>query len=574
FSLLFVVSPQFILLLNLHSRPLNSVAAAQLSSALSPPPPRPTTIIAMGDHLQQPDEERSGEDNNSGKRKLENTIELAKQKAQEIAARLVSDAAADPKRQRVGGSDASSDPSPWSDSAPPAAAPSYPVSYNTQSSQYGALNSKKIAIPNGKVGVVIGKGGETIKYIQLQSGAKIQITKDQEADPHALTRDVDLSGTQDQMSRAEQLINDVISEAEAGAYSSSGGQGSNIKQSGGEQFSMKVPNDRVGLLIGKGGETIKYMQNTSGARVQIIPLHLPAGDPTTERTVYINGSAEQIEAAKELINEVVNGKRIMNSSGSNAYQQPAYQAPPAYWASGGQQPPMQQHASYGGYQQQPGSHPTPPSYYGNYATQQPAWDQSNASAQPQQQTAGYGYYGQQAQMGAAAPVNPNYGYAQAPGAGSNAYNQGYGQQPPSSYGQGQAPTPEQQKAYAGSGYGQTQPEGTAAVSSQPTTQEASAYNQAAYNNPYWNSSGYPSQAAQAGYDQTGYSYGQGGYAAQPAYGQGVYSGDYGQQPHQEAQPQAANGDSESAGYEVKTNKENNAGDGSSNGVKGNGTSES
>ncbi|CAN0927792.1 Far upstream element-binding protein 3 [Linum grandiflorum] len=547
----------------------------------------------MGDHLQQPDEERSG--GGGGKRKLENTIELAKQKAQEIAARLISDAASDPKRQRMAGSDASSEPSLWSDSAPAAAPPSYPVSYNAQSSQYGVLGSKRIAIPNGKVGVVIGKGGETIKYIQMTSGAKIQITKDQEADPHALTRDVDLSGTPDQMSRAEELINEVISEAEQGAYSASGGpgghggQGSNVKQSGGEQFSMKVPNDRVGLLIGKGGETIKYMQNTSGARVQIIPLHLPAGDPTTERTVYINGSAEQIEAAKELINEVVNGKRIMNSSSSRggSYQQQAYQAPPApYWASGGQQqqPPMQQQASYG-YQQQPGA----PAYYGSYPTQQPGWDQSKQSAQPPQQAAGYGYY-----AAAAGAANPNYGYPPAPGAGANAYNQGYSQQQPppaaaSSYGQGQAPSQEQQKPYAGSGYGQTQPDGSApgaaaAASSQPTTQEA--YNQAAYNNQYWNSAGYPTQPAQTGYDQTGYSqaapagygYGQGGYAGQQGYAQGGYAaqqgyaaqggyagGDYGQQPP--PAKTATNGDSASAGYEVKTSNEN-AGDGSSNGVKG------
>ncbi|CAL1389384.1 unnamed protein product [Linum trigynum] len=532
----------------------------------------------MGDHLQQPDEERS-EFSDSGKRKLEDTIELAKQKAQEIAARLISDAA-DPKRQRLG-SENPSEPSPWTNSAPPA--PSYPVSYAAQTSQYGVQSSKKITIPNGKVGVVIGKGGETIKSIQLQSGAKIQITKDQEADPHALTRDVDLTGTPDQISRAEQLINDTISEADAGAYSNSS-QGSNIKQYGAEQFSIKVPNDKVGLLIGKGGETIKYMQNTSGAKMQIIPLHLPPGDPTTERTVYINGTAEQIEAAKELVNEIVNGKRIQTSAGTNTYQQQAYQQPP-YWASGGQ-PPMQEQQTQYGYQQ-PGTHPTPPAYYGNYATQPPAWDQSSQSTpQPPHQSTGYGYYGQhQPQMGAA-QVNPNYGYGQAPGATANNYSQGYGQQP-SSYGQGQAaPTNDQQKPYPTSGYGQST-DGTAA-SSQPS-QEVPAYPQAAYNHPYWNSSGYPGQpaAAQTGYDQTGYSqaaygtttqqgYGQGGYAAQPPaagdYGQGAYSsGGYGQQ-QVETNPQtgtAANGATESGGYEVTTNNENGgqSGDGSSNGVK-------
>lgn len=72
--------------------------------------------------------------------------------------------------------------------------------------------SKKIDIPNGRVGVIIGKGGETIKYLQLQSGAKIQVTRDMDADPNSPTRLVELMGTPDQIAKAEQLINDVLSE--------------------------------------------------------------------------------------------------------------------------------------------------------------------------------------------------------------------------------------------------------------------------------------------------------------------------------------------------------------------------
>ncbi|RZC91607.1 hypothetical protein C5167_027670 [Papaver somniferum] len=46
----------------------------------------------------------------------------------------------------------------------------------------------------------------------------------------------------------------------------------------------------VGLVIGKGGDTIKQMQASSGARIQGIPLHPPPGDTSTERTVYIDGT--------------------------------------------------------------------------------------------------------------------------------------------------------------------------------------------------------------------------------------------------------------------------------------------
>ena len=46
-----------------------------------------------------------------------------------------------------------------------------------------------------QVGVLIGKAGETIRNLQTSSGAKIQITKDIDADSSALTRSVELVGT-------------------------------------------------------------------------------------------------------------------------------------------------------------------------------------------------------------------------------------------------------------------------------------------------------------------------------------------------------------------------------------------
>lgn len=63
-----------------------------------------------------------------------------------------------------------------------------------------------------QVGLVIGKGGETIKYLQHQSGARIQVARDADSDPRAPTRQVELMGSPDQITRAEQLIKDVIAE--------------------------------------------------------------------------------------------------------------------------------------------------------------------------------------------------------------------------------------------------------------------------------------------------------------------------------------------------------------------------
>jgi len=63
-----------------------------------------------------------------------------------------------------------------------------------------------------QVGVLIGKAGETIRNLQTSSGAKIQITKDIDADSSALTRSVELVGTLASVDKAEQLIKSVIAE--------------------------------------------------------------------------------------------------------------------------------------------------------------------------------------------------------------------------------------------------------------------------------------------------------------------------------------------------------------------------
>ncbi|RYR55566.1 hypothetical protein Ahy_A06g030758 isoform B [Arachis hypogaea] len=237
-------------------------------------------------------------------------IELAKQRAQEVAARLLSGApppaatGLDVKRPKV--DNGTAPPSGFDSMGDVKAQYSVPtispsaVSYGYQ----GA--SKKIDIPNGRVGVIIGKGGETIKYLQLQSGAKIQVTRDMDADPNLPTRTVELTGTSEAIATAEKLINEVLAEAE------SGGSGIVARrvagQAGSDEFVMKIPNNKVGLIIGKGGETIKNMQASTGARIQVIPLHLPPGDTSTERTLKVEGTPEQIESAKQLVNQVISGE--------------------------------------------------------------------------------------------------------------------------------------------------------------------------------------------------------------------------------------------------------------------------
>ncbi|KAL6509926.1 hypothetical protein OROGR_022414 [Orobanche gracilis] len=94
---------------------------------------------------------------------------------------------------------------------------------------------------------------------------------------------------------------------DAGAPAPSTNPGFNSIQSGGVQFVMKIPNDKVLYLIGRYGQTIKNIQTKSGALIEIGPMHVPCDDTSTEKSVYINGETQQIEGAKELVDEVICG---------------------------------------------------------------------------------------------------------------------------------------------------------------------------------------------------------------------------------------------------------------------------
>ncbi|KAL1204388.1 Protein BTR1 [Cardamine amara subsp. amara] len=496
------------------SGPISSASPDLTAAAVAPPPSSYNSVPPPMDEIQ-----------------------IAKQKVQEIAARLLN--SADAKRPRVennggsydyndnkGFSSYPSESKQMSGTAPS----SIPVSYGSFQG-----TTKKIDIPNMRVGVIIGKGGETIKYLQVQSGAKIQVTRDMDADPNAATRTVDLTGTPDQISKAEQLISDVLQEAEAGGSAGSGGGGSRRMggQPGADQYVMKIPNNKVGLVIGKGGETIKSMQAQTLARIQVIPLHLPPGDPTPERTLQIDGTTDQIEHAKRLVDDIISGEnRMRNSSMGGGYpQQGGYQArPPSSWAPPGA-PPAQ--PGYAGYMQ-PGAYPGPPQYgqspYASYPQQASAgysssWDQS--AVPPSQQTAQgeYDYYGQQQSQpqnsgGSSAPPTDTtgYNYYQHAGYGQGYQQDGYGAYNASQQSYGQAAGYDQQQG----GYGSTTNPSQDEDASQTAPPSSAQPVQAGYGTTGQQP---PPQGSQAGYGAAPTS--QAGYSSQPP---AAYSSGYGAPP--------------------------------------------
>ncbi|KAI4332427.1 hypothetical protein L6164_017336 [Bauhinia variegata] len=380
--------------------------------------------------------------------------------------------------------------------------------YSGQKPSTSDTTARKIEVPNNKVGVLIGKAGDTIRYLQYNSGAKIQITRDADADPRSATRPVELIGSLDSIEKAEKLISAVIAEADAGGSPSLVARGLSPAQVtvGSEQIQIQVPNEKVGLIIGRGGETIKGLQTKSGARIQLIPQHLPEGDDSKERTVQVTGDTRQIELAQELIKEVMSQpvRPSTGGFGQQAYRPHRGSSGPPQWGQRGSH--FAQPTSYD-YQHR-GPYPSHGSQYGSshYGSYPPhmaprgnfnsGWEQRphHSMQGPPPHSGGYDYYGGQGGHLSDAPASGQHPSSVPPHAAGPSPASGMGPPPAQAnynYGQPQGPdyghqAPYSQSAVPQQGYGHgydeskfdnrapTQHPYGGHVSSQPTYQHAGA----------------------------------------------------------------------------------------------------
>ncbi|KAK3846604.1 MAG: hypothetical protein J3R72DRAFT_433106 [Linnemannia gamsii] len=263
-------------------------------------------------------------------------------------------------------------------------------------------NSSTIQIPSTKVGLVIGRRGETIRDLQDRSGARIAVTPTPE-DQHSPSRTVTITGDDNAIERAKALIEEIVNDmAPRGAYGGAGGGGFQNTP----PVTMTVPQESIGLVIGRGGETVKQLQIQSRAKIQVQQVD-PSVPAPAERTINLFGPPEAVEYAKQLIMEKVNGARDNERYGGREQGGYGGSSSGGYGGYGGynQQQSYQQPAqsSAGGYGQQYGS---------GYAAAAPAATPAAATTYtPEQQAAyaqyyGYNYGGAAGGYGAATSAAP------------------------------------------------------------------------------------------------------------------------------------------------------------------------
>jgi far upstream element-binding protein len=172
-------------------------------------------------------------------------------------------------------------------------------------------DTMQIMVPDRTVGLIIGRGGETIRDLQERSGCHVNIVGESKS-VNGL-RPVNLIGTREASAKAKDLIMEIVeSDSKSTAEKARGGpvpRDNNRDQGFGQapqgdkiNDSIFVPSEAVGMIIGKGGETIKDMQNTTGCKINVSPS---SGPGEVEREIGLVGSRDSIERAKRAIEDKV-----------------------------------------------------------------------------------------------------------------------------------------------------------------------------------------------------------------------------------------------------------------------------
>jgi len=180
------------------------------------------------------------------------------------------------------------------------------------------LVEETMGIPNGVVGYVIGKGGESITSMQRRTQCRVQIQKENEMAPGTATRIITLSAAnKESIAQCRAIIEGMVAERlKLNAMQQGGGavnQQSGTEKvaaalaSGQQLVTVQVPDADVGLVIGKGGMNIRSMQDRTGANIQI-PQQADIGNPTVRTISITHPTIDGATLAKSLVEEILRSK--------------------------------------------------------------------------------------------------------------------------------------------------------------------------------------------------------------------------------------------------------------------------
>ncbi|XP_068441325.1 RNA-binding protein Nova-2 isoform X1 [Clinocottus analis] len=161
----------------------------------------------------------------------------------------------------------------------------------------------KVLIPSYAAGSIIGKGGQTIVQLQKETGATIKLSKSKDFYPGTTERVCLIQGTVEALNGVHDFIAEKVREMPQSTQKTEPVSimqpQTTVNPDRVKQSKLIVPNSTAGLIIGKGGATVKAVMEQSGAWVQL--SQKPEGINLQERVVTISGEPEQNRKAVEII---------------------------------------------------------------------------------------------------------------------------------------------------------------------------------------------------------------------------------------------------------------------------------
>lgn len=194
----------------------------------------------------------------------------------------------------------------------------------------------EMMIPGNLVARIIGKGGEVIKALQEDTGAKIVII--QENREYALEKPLRITGSPEAVEMARIRVENVLASEMEKVVDGGGGAGirrgwvtnnnntmisahalSCYESQGGDITEViSIPSSKVGLVMGRGGETIRQICMASGAHCQV---DKNAPDGAREKNIVIKGRPVNVQKAKLMVSDKV-GDLYVNYSNNHIGSDP------------------------------------------------------------------------------------------------------------------------------------------------------------------------------------------------------------------------------------------------------------
>ncbi|XP_038624751.1 tudor and KH domain-containing protein [Tachyglossus aculeatus] len=147
----------------------------------------------------------------------------------------------------------------------------------------------EVRVPQEALKLIIGRQGANIKKLRKETGARINVDVEGAGEERVLL----ISGFPVQVCKAEAAVHRLLRE-HAQVH---------------EQIS--VPQRSIGKIIGRGGETIRSICKSSGARISCD--REAEGALLLTRSINLSGSRKEVDTAKSLIREKVQEDEVLRN---------------------------------------------------------------------------------------------------------------------------------------------------------------------------------------------------------------------------------------------------------------------